>query len=480
MSLERQENPLKIESDYASTMHKSNQDDGGNFGGDGNPSRKSAAAAYIESTTIHGLSPIYAANNTALRLFWLLMFASAFSLMGWQIASLVQKLRGHDIITNVQARYNDEMPYPAVTICNANGFQKSKTAHVNGFITDNLNESELYKLGQSGEDFLLKGAYSLCNIAGDTCQFPRDFTTLSTRDLGNCFTWSSSLMQKKLGPENGLSMVVNIDVGEYSEIGTSYFSTTGAIVAVHSPDETLTYYGISNNAIYLSPGTLTNIQVKKQQMKRLPHPYPDKCFSSVHFTELSGFKLRKSFKYSAQLCQMMCYMINRYGCGYVPSYLQSIVTRLFSPEEKKFVLNYTAPDYCKTKEKCTCSPPCTEDLYQLTVSNSPWPDSLQTDAVLSTIKGSPHLTKFHHWNETFVRKNLMSFKVYYSDFTVQTVEQKPAYSSNNFLSDLGGQLGLWIGASVYSGFELCSLIFHLVTHLLTTKKKVKVDQASDR
>ena len=436
------------------------------------PSAKSVAASYVESTTIHGLSPIYSASNAVLRIFWLLMFVSAFCLMSWQVATLVQKLRKNDIVTNVQSRYQSSLRYPAVTLCNVNGFQKSKTKDLIGFLPDNLNETEIYKYGQSGEEFLLKDAFSLCDIAGDTCQFPRDFKTFSTTRLGNCFTWKSNLTQKQLGPEHGFSVVVNIDVAEYSEMSSHRFSTIGAMAVVHSPEETLTYDGISNNAIYLSPGSLTNIQVKKQYTKRLPYPYPDKCFDKRYFDQLFGFKLKKSFKYSPQLCQTMCYYINTYGCSYVPSYMQSTVTRLFSPDEKKFIFNATAPDYCKQKEKCTCPPPCNEEVYLLTVSSSPWPDPLIADAVISEIKNSKYLTRFHNWNETSVRANLLALRIYYNDFTVQTVEQSPAYNGNNFLSDLGGQLGLWIGASVYSGFELGSVILRLVGNCFLKKKKV--------
>ena len=441
------------------------------------PSARSVATTYIESTTIHGLSPIYAAGNAALRIFWLTMFASAFGLMSWQIAILVKKLTAHTIVTNVNTRFHPSLPYPAVTLCNMNGFQKSKTTGIIGLIPDNLNETELYKLGQSGEDFLLKGAYPFCDVAGDTCEFPRDFATFSTSNLGNCFTWRSNLTQKKLGSGYGFSKVVNIDIDQYSTISSRLYSGYGAMVVVHSPGDTLTYDGIKNNAIILSPGTFTNIAVKKEQIKRLPDPYPDKCFNQVYFKELLGFKLKKAFRYSTQLCQSMCYMINTYGCGYVPTYLQSIVTRLFSKGETKFLFNYTVPDVCKLKDKCTCPPPCNEDVFSLTVSSSSWPDQLQESDLLSNIRFSNYLKKFHNWNESDIRKNLLALTVYYNDFTVQTVEQTPAYNSNNFLSDLGGQLGLWIGASVYSGFEILSLLFQLIMFLLLSKKTLRVEKA---
>ena len=66
--------------------------------------------------------------------------------------------------------------------------------------------------------------------------------------------------------------------------------------------------------------------------------------------------------------------------------------------------------------------------------------------------------------------NALAIEVHISDFTVEIIEQSPAYDWDNFLSDLGGQMGLWIGASVYSGVELVSILLKLILYHINSKR----------
>ena len=46
-----------------------------------------------------------------------------------------------------------------------------------------------------------------------------------------------------------------------------------------------------------------------------------------------------------------------------------------------------------------------------------------------------------------------------ADTSVVKIIQEPDYTSSDLLSDIGGQLGLWIGMSVLSFGEIIQLIF---------------------
>ncbi|KAH3711511.1 hypothetical protein DPMN_071180 [Dreissena polymorpha] len=52
---------------------------------------------------------------------------------------------------------------------------------------------------------------------------------------------------------------------------------------------------------------------------------------------------------------------------------------------------------------------------------------------------------------------LLKVDVFYTRLMLKKVEQKKAYESENLISDIGGQLGLWLGLSAITFGELIDL-----------------------
>ena len=80
-------------------------------------------------------------------------------------------------------------------------------------------------------------------------------------------------------------------------------------------------------------------------------------------------------------------------------------------------------------------------------------------------------------SEDYVSNNYAAIQIYYRDFTTERAEHLPAYDWNSFLSDCGGQMGLWIGASVFSVAELLSFVVEYILYTIykeniATKKHV--------
>ncbi|XP_064649798.1 uncharacterized protein LOC135501567 [Lineus longissimus] len=57
----------------------------------------------------------------------------------------------------------------------------------------------------------------------------------------------------------------------------------------------------------------------------------------------------------------------------------------------------------------------------------------------------------------FYRDNFLRIDLYFSELSYELIQQMPAYTIFDLLSDVGGSLGLFIGASVISAFELLDL-----------------------
>jgi hypothetical protein len=66
-------------------------------------------------------------------------------------------------------------------------------------------------------------------------------------------------------------------------------------------------------------------------------------------------------------------------------------------------------------------------------------------------------------DDNFVRDNIAVVKIYYTDMKIKYTDQSAAYSWSAFFSDLGGSLGLLLGASVLSLIEVLDMCFYNFT-----------------
>lgn len=66
-------------------------------------------------------------------------------------------------------------------------------------------------------------------------------------------------------------------------------------------------------------------------------------------------------------------------------------------------------------------------------------------------------------NYAFLRSNFLELNVFFSAFNEETVAQQPAYSLTSLLADVGGSMGLFVGASLLTCVEVleCLLAYLL-------------------
>ncbi len=123
-------------------------------------------------------------------------------------------------------------------------------------------------------------------------------------------------------------------------------------------------------------------------------------------------------------------------------------------------------------KECNCYIPCNFTGYDMHYSVTEWPPGPELDIIYYRLmyidnffenfnKTNPNALKKEMYEKHFSFENRVSglrdlakINVYISDTTVSRTEEMPAYTSNDLLSDLGGQLGLWGGMSVLSFCEI--------------------------
>ena len=457
-------------------------------------SADSVVQAYFESTTTHGLSRIYAARTVLGRLFWLAIFLTV---SGFLVASLWQlavKATSNEIVTVLQSQNNRSMQFPEVTFCNSNGFTKELNKDISKRPTtidaefdvsihlSKLNDTEIRNFGHQ-QDIFLMTKLNMCLFKQSACNFAEDFLNSSSPFFGNCFTFKArGRSQNGALREKGLSVTININQDDYSS-AFSQPRPAGVMVMIHHVNELYP----SAQQLTLAPGTMTDIKLKKRVFSRLPDPFPDKCIDEETF-------LRKVHtRYSARICQNECYIRNQYEkCGSVTPLFESAVKML--PMQKylnrgKLKVATSGQDFdCLSKFddafqngeiSCDCPPPCYEEQFTTSLSHSMWPALNDAEKILSDLKQSyGNQSAFVNWTKDKLYQNILKVNIYYQDFEVETIIQREAYSWNDFVCDLGGNISLWVGASVFSVIELGTFIGNAILWFVLPSKQIEVDSAT--
>lgn len=101
---------------------------------------------------IHGMAIVgNPKTNRFRRAIWLLLILNSCGLLIWALVDRVQKYREYDFSTQVTLKYEQQLLFPAVTICNFNPFLQSK---VNGTVAKAVLSLLRPKLStESGSDF---------------------------------------------------------------------------------------------------------------------------------------------------------------------------------------------------------------------------------------------------------------------------------------------------------------------------------------
>ncbi|KAL5017298.1 hypothetical protein ScPMuIL_006887 [Solemya velum] len=341
--------------------------------------------------------------------------------------------------------------------------EKSHQA-VNAFERMYMKESRenRFQMGHQIDDMLVS-----CSFDGKLC-YADNFTAFETPEYGNCFTLDSEkFISKAAGPRAGLSLILYMENHEYLNGITPGY---GARFAIHDSD---TYPFPADEGNFVATNSETHVGLRLVQIQRVGYPWGD-CEPGREF------KNKFNFTYSRQACVVLCEQhtaITECGC-----YIQ-VADGITS------LLDRRGATPCDTKEDvvcvqrvlnskaCQCSYPCSEDAYVKDSSSRQWPTAMYANEVdyrtlhiyLSQYNCSP--SNFQHFFLISSSLNLLKLVIYYEDLNHEMITEDAAITVWQFLSDVGGAIGLWIGLSFLSFFEVIQFGVEIVDYLMWKCKR---------
>nr|URS64684.1 FMRFamide-gated sodium channel-like 4 [Malacoceros fuliginosus] len=387
-------------------------------------------------------------------------------------------------------------------------------------LTANLGRNLSSLAGIQLRDFIVN-----CRFMDDECNITTAFMRIFDPYFFNCYTFRPetilpSRATRLQGVEYGLSLLLftgsagQLKVGKelegliipgMQETDIALASGQGARVVVHSP-HTLPHPAAAGFDV--PPGYSIEIGVKARENVRIRHPHGNCSDQAAN---------KSNFRYTLIQCQQEC-MQNRImqscncvdnripepedtlGLRYCFQLPELPETCLFQPSSQlclNIIRDWTDKIDCRKEvyenmtirdpeamDSCECYPPCNDIVYDTLYSLSTLPENTGEHSTfyseiekfqklgLSSAKIDHLKSRYGTDFETKMASHISRLNVHIADSNIIKTTEAPDYEAIRLVSDIGGQLGLWIGISVMTLFEVLQLFADVFRQLTATGRHI--------
>jgi hypothetical protein len=352
---------------------------------------------------------------------WIILFI-IFSSTGTYLVFLsISNYLNYEIVTKIQVSHEQSVKLPAIT---------------------------LFILQNKKENISLKKVLDRCEFNNLPCSdddFDKDEDVYGFRSFK--FKEKKSVLA---GAANGLK--VNINTANLSQI-KSIYKGIGIVIHNNSFDPGY-YFGISNENVNIIPGFFTDIQIRRKFNHKLGHPYSN-CLEDVSLidsydSDLYRFILNNTkYAYRQNDCFNYCLGREYYKFNNITNKIDHVFNAIqdlndLKSEEFYKMIDAIINNICLS----SCPLECDSVTYELSLSSM----------------------KFSDGNE-----NITGFNAYYADSTYTTITELAKQEFLDLISNIGGNLGLFIGISFLSFAEIFELLFEIVFILFQKKSSNTVE-----
>ncbi|XP_064627110.1 amiloride-sensitive sodium channel subunit gamma-like [Lineus longissimus] len=354
---------------------------------------------------------------------------------------------------------------------------------------DNSQEFYAKYMSLEGDDQTTIG-YSLndmmidCSWAGKSCS-PINFTRSTNPRFGNCFSFNvknayDEAVKKTSspGPLHGLSVMLYIDQGDYfHEVADS----AGIKVIVHNQD---VMPFPQDHGLLVAPGFQTQIGIRKVSIERMssPHGACENLTTAEALARDAHVEMLYGVKYTSQGCEKTCLqkaIVETCGCKYAMyAFTGGAFNNTNVPTAPFCTLTNTESQTCIENverlfymDQLTCDPPCpiicSENLFPTTSTSSGWPAlAKEEDIKMMIAEVNPKLGQIimkmsDMEAREFLHYNFLKLNVFYQDMMFQRIVTEEGYSWQEMVSDIGGTVELYVGASIVTFFQLIEIVIDL-------------------
>ncbi|OWF36335.1 Degenerin-like protein unc-105 [Mizuhopecten yessoensis] len=239
----------------------------------------------------------------------------------------------------------------------------------------------------------------------------------------------------------------------------------------------------------LSPGYETSLGVRMAKISRLGPPHGS-CAIPLGFFGKRGYNnISSSIRYSSQACLLDCKeMAIETICGCFESNIRNELYTGYSDRTDALrncaestndfrCATAVTQDFLIGTRTCYCPNACNETIYSRVFSGRLWPSQDYLNELMESACSKYDLDyrscPLHTLTHAEKSMNFLKINVYYEDLNYQYLSEEPEYELMNLLSDIGGSLGLFLGASALSIGEVFELLVELSCYFVQKRRNLK-------
>jgi hypothetical protein len=476
------------------------------------------AREWAEDSSIHGIGNISKNGKLLVRILWLVCILIAVGYCAYVLSQNVIAFMEHGVNSQVSITRQSSIQFPVVTFCNKNILRANysdvrlltyinqlKFLYIETYLrafTDalsvcyffdylkkyipfkfNYTTEQKYALSYNIDDMLVN-----CRFNNIPC-YASDFEHFYTTSYGNCYKFNSgrslngtqTQIQNSSSPGRRNALSMELFTG-YPSMEFDLLPATGFQLFVHNASSTpLTeIQGIS-----LPAGSSTDVVLSQVFINKLSEPYSN-CIDSVRDANafdsfLYKTTLRLNGIYEQEYCLQVCwqqYVINACNCSDIaaPRYDN---TRPCNESEVNFCGYQHLILFYGTNLSSVCFDPCPAECnsiqYNLRVSQGNYPSLFYADLLVRFGNLYPNaMRNFSTYDQ--IKETVALVNVYYDDISYTVIDEVPVKTTESFVADIGGILGLCVGASFLSFVEIIELIIEQIVIFIEHRKRAKSDK----
>ena len=451
----------------------------------------------VQELSIHGWPKIFSTSSRSRKIFWAILCLLSLGLFVNFAKDIFDAYGKRETYVTTTMMPVTSLALPAMTFCNTNLFFIPTNSSDNSGIpvgqdfqttcsnyNANVFENAVNKQFFENACKTFMALSRLPTIKYDSLKFdlrfPSNFTFVP--HYWPCFKLNKDgrIIQREGSEANGLKMMLFFNESEKSDVNLSMPNPhinnwhLGIYVDIHDQSE---YIG-KLEGISLAPGVHTLIKLKKVTFKRKKYPFASNCYDdddNMYVKAIPG-------KHTIPSCFLACRLDFLYRrCGDSTEIGGPFVNRtLYSKKTNKSIEEIRACLINNSNEfnplKCDCRLPCLQTVYETQVTYRSWPQSSQLKQLLSIFHEVTGLSE-RDMDIELIKKHFVQVTIYYPDLVETEIIEKEAYGIEKVISDFGGQMGMFLGASFLSLIEIIVLIYEYVKRSLN-KQKTAVNNAT--